>query len=82
MIQILEQAVSIICLFIAHKKISSDKYNSNKQVDDPFMISMITFFVLIPSVTEKYYAFLIALATGLVAFFVKKLIIKLKNGGS
>jgi len=74
--KILDGVVSIIFIFIVHKQITSDKHESNEEIDDPWMIAVITFFISQLLIDKIYYPIFIAFITGVLTFFVKKVINK------
>ena len=77
--KILDGVVSIIFIFIVHKQITSDKHDSNEEIDDPWMIAVITFFISQLLIDKIYYPIFIAFITGGLMFFVKKAIKKVIN---
>lgn len=74
--KILDGVVSIIFIFIVHKQITSDKHESNEEIDDPCMIAVITFFISQLLIDKIYYPIFISFITGVLTFFVKKVINK------
>lgn len=78
MAQMLEGVVSIICIFIVYKQITSDNSGPNEELNDPYMITVTTFFISRFLLNKAYYPVFVAFIAGGITLFVKKAINKKK----
>ncbi|WP_455538021.1 hypothetical protein [Terrisporobacter sp.] len=72
--RVLEPAFSIVCIFIAYKRITNPKRPTNKQLDDSLMMGFITFFVTVLLFDKDLYAILLSVVAMIAILIVEKII--------